>query len=386
MRYCTIILLAFMFTACADRPSEFLPAEKFNSIFANAAEGADYEPLDVIQTEDNGYLILAESALDAVFVMKISNLGKLIWSTTMPATFENPVGDFVFNEGKYYFIAASQANQTASLIEVDDFNQTVVPTQRTYVGYRNPLAFGRLDDDSFLMLNYNDTTGPVLSKIQAGFAQEWARRFDDGALSTSQFQALKEDPSINFFVGAFNNGTNIYFNCLRDSAFALTYTDSEGIETGKISGTLNDRVVSYNYLGNNVGAINYIQNGSSFFQISLPLQANTTTVFSELSGEKLLEKGVLGNAQIVNDEIVATSSILNLYGTIDGRIKWTNYDVASGAIQNVDYVGGSDLITLKKAKKTRDGGLLILSKVTLAGSRDRIAIQKIAQDELRNIQ
>jgi len=374
-----------LFSSCSDQGTDFLPVEKFSSVFVDGAQDASYEPLDVIQTEDNGYLVLAEAAQDVVFVLKLSPLGKTIWSASLPATFVNPVADLVLSEGKYYFIASARADQTAALIEVDDLNQTLAPAQRTYPGYRNPLAFGRLDTESFLMLNYNDTTGPVLSKIQSGFAQEWARRFDDAARSDIEISALRENTNVNFFVGGFNNGANTFFHSLRQNGYALTYTDAEGLETGQISGTAEDRIISYNYLGNLNGAINYQTNGVSFFQNPLPLQLNDSVPLTALEGDELTDKSRLGNAQIVNDEVVATTNLINIYDTADGRVKWTNYDITSGAISNIDYIGGSDLIVLKKAIRTRDGGLLILSKVSISGSRDRIAVQKIPEEELKGL-
>lgn len=382
MRSLLIIVLVFLLASCSDKSESFLPNEKFNSIFENPSEEVNYEPLDIIQTEDNGYLILAESALDAVFVMKITSLGQLAWSTTMPATFENPVADLIFNEGKYYFIASTQADQTATLIEVDDFNQSVTPTQRTYVGYRNPLAFGRMNPENFLLLNYNDTTGPVLSKIQSGFGQEWARRYDSTAIEIDAIDEIRNNTSANFFVGGFDNGENAYFHCLRANGYALTFTDEQGIETGKVSGTSEDKVISYTYLGNQTEAINYVVNGNSFFQLAMPLQNNDSISLNQVGGERLIDKTENDNAQIINTEVVATASIINLYGTVDGRIKWTNYAVGSGSIQQIDYVGGNDPLEIKKAIGTRDGGIAILAKITIAGSRERIAVQKIPREEL----
>jgi len=385
MRCWLTIVCIFLLISCSERPESFRPDEKFVSIFVNPSEGVNYEPLDIIQTEDNGYLILAESALDAVFVMKVSGLGQLVWSETMPATYKNPVADLVFNEGKYYFIASTQADQTAALIEVDDFNQTIMPTQRTYVGYRNPLAFGRLNPENFLMLNYNDTTGPVLSKIQSGFGQEWARRYDSSAIDITAIDEIRNDEAVNFFVGGLNNGEGAYFHSLRANGYALTFTDDQGIETGKVSGTSEDRVVSYTYLGNQSGAINYLVNGNSFFQLAFPLQSTDSISLNQIGGERLVDKTENDNAQIINAEVLATANIINLYGTVDGRIKWTNYAIGSGSIQQIDYVGGNDPLEIKKAIGTRDGGIVILSKITIAGSRERIAVQKIPREEVLGI-
>jgi hypothetical protein len=117
----------------------------------------------------------------------------------------------------------------------------------------------------------------------------------------------------------------------------------------------------------------------------MPLQNNDSISLNQVGGESLIDKTENDNAQIINTEVVATANIINLYGTVDGRIKWTNYAVGSGSIQQIDYVGGNDPLKVKKAIGTRDGGIAILAKITIAGSRERIAVQKIPREELLGI-
>jgi hypothetical protein len=371
--------------SCTEQLTEYLPTEKFKTVFADAGQGIDYSPIDVVETEDGGYLILAEGSLNSVFVMKIDDTGQLLWSKTMPATFENPVGELVFNEGKYYFIAASSGDQTASLIEVDDFNQEVIPTQRTYPGYRQPLAFGRYDAENFLMLNYNDSIGPVLSKIQSGFAMEWARNFDLNGNQKELVNDALDQQDFNFLLGNINNGQILFFNSIRSEGKAFTYTDALGIETGKISSSASGEVISYNYLGNLVSAINYSRGGNKYFQIAHPLGEDDSVSINQLAGLALADFGVDGNATSVSSDIVATGQVINVYETADNRLKWTNYTVGSESINAIDYIGGQDPLRLVKAIETKDGGMLILGAVLLGGSRSRIVVEKIPDLSLRGI-
>jgi hypothetical protein len=371
--------------SCTEQLSEYLPTEKFKTVFADTGQGIDYQPIDAIETEDGGYLILAEGSLNSVFILKIDGTGQLLWSKTMPATYENPVGDLVFHEGKYYFIAASSGDQTAALIEVDDFNQEVTPTQRSYPGYRQPLAFGKYDAENFLLLNYNDTIGPVLSKIQSGFAMEWARNFDlDGNQKELVNDAL-DKRDFNFLLGNINNGEILYFNSIRNEGKAFTYTDALGIETGKISSTSSGEVISYTYLGNLVSAINYSTGESRFFQIAHPLMEKDAISINQLAGNGLADFGVDGNAISVSTDIVATGQIINLYGTADNRVKWTNYTVGSESVNAVDYLGGQDPLRLVKAIETKDGGMLVLGAVLFGGSRTRIVVEKIPALSLKGV-
>lgn len=383
MRYLYFLLICIITASCGERLEGYLPTEKFKTIFADAGQGIDYQPIDVIQTEDNGYLILAEGALNSVFVMKVDSRGQMQWTNTLPAIYENPVGEIVLSEGKYYFIAANSVDQTVVLIEVDDLNQEVLATDRSYAGYRIPLAFGRYDTDNYLMLTYNDTIGPILSKLQAGFAMEWARSFDNTGSQAEAVKTAMEGRNFNFLLGSINNGQILYFNSLREGGNTLTFTNSLGIETGKISSEGSGEIISYNYLGNLVSAINYSNGEHSFFQISHPLNADDSIDINEIAGLNTVDLAQNANAITVNSELVATGQLINFYETPDNRIKWINYSVGSNNINAIDYVGGQDPLGLVKAIDTRDGGILILASVLLGGARSRISIQKIPALELR---
>jgi hypothetical protein len=80
---------------------------------------------------------------------------------------------------------------------------------------------------------------------------------------------------------------------------------------------------------------------------------------------------------------IGTSNYLvNAYTTLDGRIKLNFYDVASGEQIAIKYVGGIDPLEIVKIIPTRDEGMLLLSKITLVGIKDRISLLKIPKEEI----
>ncbi len=387
MRICVIIAFVFLLSSCQKETEAFRPDEKFNSIFDEPTDGMDYTPIDVIQTQDGGYLVLASSNSNQVFVLKVSGRGEFVWSRTMSTAFVNPVGDIIQNRNNendqlnYYFVASSLQDATAVLVEVKDLEQTVEPI-RTYTSYRRPLAFGYLNPDNYLLLTNNDTIGAVFSKIQNGFAMEWARAFDEQQDANAILDNYLSTNNPQFFVGAYNNGSTLYFNTLREDGFALTFTDDLGIETGRIVADLQSGINSFEAFTDGTGAFNYTIGNDGFFSNQVPISNIGISSINDLIGEVQPDRQV--NLNAISNLITLTISpyLLSAFTTEDGRIKLTFYNVNGGEIDAIDYEGGNDPIEVIKIISTEDQGLVVLAKTVLGGVKERINLFKIPREEL----
>ncbi|GAA5035637.1 hypothetical protein GCM10011506_32100 [Marivirga lumbricoides] len=383
MRFFVIFILV-VFTSCQKDTEAFLPTEKFNSIFDNPSEAVAYNPLDLIQTQDGGYLILASSNSQQIFVLKASSRGEFLWSKTMSSAYIQPIGNWIRNQENYYFVAQTISDRTAVLVEVDDLEQTLKPI-REYTGYRRPLAFDYLNPNSYLLLTNNDTIGAVLSKIQEGFAMEWARAFDKITDTNAKLDNYLISNTPQFFVGAYNNGATLYFNTLRPEGFTFTFTDDQGIETGRIAPANQGSINSIATTSNGQGAFNYVANGQSLFSPQLTLRNNDSIFSSELNGELQPDRMSNKPALVLPIELSTTPYTLNAYTTVDGRIKLSLYSANSGELSAIEYIGDNDPLELAAIKATEDQGIVILSKTTIAGVRQRINLLKIPKEELVNL-
>ncbi len=387
MRICIIIAFVIVSTSCQKETEAFRPDEKFSSIFDNPSEGMNYNPIDVIQTQDGGYLVLASSNNNQVFVLKASARGEFVWSSTMSSAYVNPIGNIIQNRNNeedqlnYYFVASTLQDATAVLVEVKDLEQTVAPV-RTYTSYRRPLAFGYLNPDNYLLLTNNDTVGAVLSKIQTGFAMEWARAFDELQNANANLDAYLTANNPQFFVGAYNNGATLYFNSLRQDGLTFTYTNDLGIETGKIVGEGQSGINSINAYTNGTGAFNYTVGNNGFFTNQVPLSNTASLNVNDLNGELQPDRQVSLNAVSNLITLTTTPYLLSAFTTEDGRIKLSFYDSNGGEITAIDYLGGNDPLEVVKIISTEDQGLVILAKTILGGVKERINLFKIPREEL----
>ena len=384
MRVSGYILLFIICFSCQTEVDSFLPTEKFNSIFEDPSEGVDYQPLDLIETPDGGLLVLAELNNRNAFILKITARGDLQWSTLLPSQIVDPVASFIQQQDSYYFMAATSNDRTATLIEVNDIEQTAEPL-RSYTGYRRPLAFGNLSPDTYLLLTQNDTIGAVLSKIQDGFAMEWARRYDDISNANQLLDNYLINNQADFFIGSINNNNTLYFNALREEGMTLTFTDSEGIETGSIIGGQSNALNTLIPFGNGNAAVHYIFNGEAYFNSIFRIESNRTIGIDDLGGAVIPDRSRLNSATFSRITLGVADYIVNAYSSIDGRVKLNFHDSNSGQLVAIKNIGGLDPLEVIKVISTADEGIVVLSKITIAGAKDRINVTKLAREELINI-
>jgi len=376
-----VISALVLFSACGEDLIEYTPTEKFNSIFDNPSEGLDYKPLGAIETDDGGFLVLSTLANKSIFILKVSNRGDFQWSRQLEPQFVNAVPNIIRQGDNYYFIGSTLPDYTATLFEINDLEQTAVAL-RAYTAYRRPLAFNNLTPDTYLMLTYNDTTGTVLSKIQDGFAMEWARKYDNIKDAHQKLESFQSENSADFFVGAYNAGTSIYFNSLRTNGLNLTFTDDQGIETGKIKTSQRNMINSAIPYGNGVMAFNYILNNQSYFVNGYQPIVNDSINLQVLGGEIVQDRLSIEEATSASISVGTADYLVNAYTTLDGRIKLNFYDNATGEQTAIEYLGGTDPLQVVDILPTRDEGMAILSKITIAGAKERISLVKIPKQEI----
>lgn len=380
-----ILSVLVLASSCREELIEFTPTEKFNSIFDNPSEGLNYTPLDVIETDDGGYLVLSKLANESIFVLKISNRGDFQWSRQMEPQFVKAVANLIKMGDNYYFIGSTLPDYTSTLFEINDLGQSIEAV-RTYNAYRNPLAFNELTPESFLLMTYNDTTGTVLSKILDGFAMEWARRYDNIQNADQKLESFQNSNRTDFFVGSYNSGSVIYFNSLRNEGMNLTYTDNQGIETGKIRSSQRDMINSVTSInGGGSLALNYTFRNQAYFINDYQAIVNDSINLQVIGGEILPDRLNIQNAISASISVGTVEYLINAYSTLDGRIKLNFYNSQNGEQVAIKYLGGIDPLEVVEIIPTADEGMAILSKITIAGSKERINLMKVPKEEILEI-
>ena len=89
-------LLLFFVVSCDISKNDVVPTNSFTKIYDDDRFEQEYYPLDIIQTADEGFLVLSElkndqSLFTSILVIKTDNMGTIISKTEMSSPYVLPI-------------------------------------------------------------------------------------------------------------------------------------------------------------------------------------------------------------------------------------------------------------------------------------------------------
>lgn len=379
----SFIYLLFLMSACDISKNKALPENPFTVIFENNNNGNDYYPLDIKQTADKGFLILAEmqntsSNFPLVYIIKTDEKGKVLWEK-QSENLVSPASQLIENGSDFAFICMNNNSFTTQLTKADEnlsliseISGIVYPLAAQKVSAGIALLSYDFADGSQTKFTVLNLAGNILSTKKYDFSEDVKERIIVNYLQ-------RRGKRLPFFVGE-NGSGNYYFNGITDD-FSLSLNFIS--QTGKITGVRYESGLS---------GVLPLANGK--FAISLFDVAGNTRFLSQEAIEQSQVKSVKDLTGTTLQEIQNFSPIIfkkaalnakNVYlvatTTKNGQTSISCYDENSGNFIGSTYFGAGTKTEIGSLIQTADGGLAILVKNYVAGRFGRIMLYKTTKDQ-----
>jgi hypothetical protein len=388
----SIVIFLFLFS-CGEESNPVFDEENFTAIIDNNEFSASHFPIDIKQTPDKGYLILAERRLTdsnfrGVYLLKVDKVGNVVRELVVDPQYVNPVGDFMEQGGQYYFFCMDNLNQVAQIAQVDA-DATTMTTSATGVTY--PAAAAK-DGNNFILLSYNnDSKRTVLSlHNNTGNVVQGPKEYAIGAGDDV------EEPIINHFIRTGKRfpfqtgkvGGLFYFNGFENYTFSMVFTDLNGDDSngnvlGSVQGQQDDGGLSAIYpLGGSRFATAQFNFGDNYFSPNVSLQTNGASSSVDLEGNSLPELTSNATVKIIKTEINTKSVLIYGSDTKSKQIGLFFYEEPTGRFMSSRYLGFTNPFEIGNFTQTSDGGLVVCGTTYLAGRFPRICIFKLSKAEL----
>jgi hypothetical protein len=391
------LILISLFTvsvfSCTEKSDPVFDEQNFTSVIDNKVFSSGIYPIDIRQTSDGGYLILAERAIQestfrGVYIMKADKYGKFTAETTLDDNFVNPIGPMLSSGTNIAFICMDAFGQQAQIVTVDENASNAAI--RDVAGFTYPAAVGP-DGNGFVLLSYDqENKNTVVSRHNI-----------DGTLIPNNSVALPigagedvEEPIINHFlrtgkrlpfqIGKIPGGA-YYFNAFYNYTLSLLFANNinKDATLGVVQGQQDDGGFSAVYpLGGNKFAASLFNFGDNFFLPNVNLQTNGTSIGLELGGYSFPELTPNATVKIVSVPIKATNTLIFASDTKSKQIGLFFYNESTGTFLSSRYLGFSNPFEVSSLTATSDGGLIVCGTTYLAGRFPRICLLKISKDEL----
>ncbi|NBP70809.1 MAG: hypothetical protein EBU52_18970, partial [Cytophagia bacterium] len=225
------IPLVFLATACLEKADPTLEEKSFFRIYDNAGFNAAFTPIDMQQTSDEGYLVLASKRLvdnnfTGIYLLKVDKTGQIVNEVDdFDTQYVNPVGPLLLINGAYHFVCMDTNLQQAQLVRLNangDIDGAITPLGLTY-----PLAINQ-DGNNILLLSYdNENKQMALNQLNAtGAITATPTGFSIGVGDET------EEPIINHFLQGGRKfpfaigripGAGLYFNGFYNYTFSMVF-------------------------------------------------------------------------------------------------------------------------------------------------------------------
>jgi hypothetical protein len=384
-----ILLSALMLASCGEETSPESEAENFARIYDNNIYSFSFSPIDMIQTADGGYVILAtrftpEDPTNGVYLLKADQAGNFIKDLPMGDSLLHPLNGMTLQNGKLHFVCMDESAM-ANLVTADE-NLETVSAQSLNLTYPAASSFA---NDGFLILSYDQIEKrTVVSKVSLAGNIMTSRYF------TISYDDTLEDEIINHFlrsgthfpfqVGQLPGGA-YFFNGFYDYTFSLVFTslggddDVDGVVQGQQD---NGGFSAITPIGGDVFAASYYTYGDNYILPRTSLSTNGLSSLQELDGFGLKEMAPFSTIQILRTQANGKNVIIYAGNTLSKQIGLFMYDETTGDFMGSRYFGFSNPYEFGRMMLTEDGGLAISGTTFIAGRFSRICLFKISKTEL----
>jgi hypothetical protein len=382
MKYYKLTFLLFFITwSCDIKNNDAKPSTAFVKIYDDNRFEQEYYPLDIIQTDDDGFLILSEkkddqSLFTSVHVLKTDALGNVITQTEMASPFVYPVDGWSKIGDTYYFVCMDENSLQGALVAVDGDGTLADPLP--ILGITYPLVATQ-DGSNLVVLSFDNADGEsVLSVVDAMGQVTNQASYNIGAGVDVDKPIIdhitRNGAQLPFSVGKISNN-QYYFNGFYNYTFSLVFSDLTGTPTGVCQGQLSlGGISAVESLGNDNFGVARFNFGDNYLNPIANIPTNSISSSTDLGGNTFPEIASGARVKILNQKSIAKW----VYGTntISNQIILNGFDQATGTILGTEYLGSGNPYTFASMIITNDGGIAILAQTAIEGRFRRIALFK----------
>lgn len=379
---------SLLLIAAACDLEERLPAEDngFLRIYDDGTFESRFFPVDIIQSQDSGFVILSAEDDWQTYIMKVDKEGNFEWDIHLPEKYVNPIQGMYLDESSVHFYCMDKIALGTYLMRVSP-QSGLMEEVVFFPNLLYPLAARPLPDRTTLLLSYNrDETSTRFSKISSNLTEQWGENYN-------VFQDVEEDLIVHlkrlgrripFFIGT--SQSRYFWNGFYNFNLSLVFSNpSNGTETGLISGfrSQSGMTAALPLDGNRYFFTRF--NFNEHFVIkSQSINENSIQFGGDL--DSFLQPEIRDQAQVFMSDISVGNIRYRLMAsdTKRGQILLAFYDASATSLNGLKYLGRNNPYEIASLTPTLDGGLAVLGTSYLAGRFPRICLFKISANELEN--
>lgn len=381
----SILVLALVFSGCKDK---FIPKESFIKVYDDKDVNKNYFPLGIQQTSDEGYLILSAYNGWNVHILKTNKEGDMLWEYKLPAKYVHAVPNLIKRNGTVYFVCMDAVGLFTYIMQIDE-NAQQATEMKDYPEIQYPMAVYDNQSEVYIQ-NY------IRTDFETGIFQLNSNM--DQIVNSGSVQIFTdvEDKLVDhmnytgkrypFFVSVTPEKDHIVMSGFNNYSFSTIFLDANLNFTGVYNGAGYDGGLNAILpLGGSKYALSRFSFTNVFYNPAVNLNPSTIDIAESISAQGKAELDAQSPVLIQKIVISSVEYVAYLATTKSNQLLLNIYPKGSSASVGSKYIGQSVPLKACDFSMTHENGILILARVTVMGSFNRIATIKLSEQELKEM-
>ena len=381
-----ITVLLPLIHGCELKQKDYVKGEEFIKIYNDSETAKKYYPSGVMQTSDNGYIVVsgikydtAETEFPNTSVFKADEYGKLEWSNE--SQWFAPVNK-IYSAGNKTGFIAMDGGLEGSLAIIDPESGEI--TDVYGLGLTMPLAFYS-DDEQLVVLGYNYISRSSIIKIYNTSTLQQLNSIEltvnSDVRNLIQRHLNKSGEMFPFFIGKWEQGNNkgYYVNCFANYTLRVVFLNESGSLTGGdiYSFQTESAISSLINKDENTYALTRYYKGENYINTDIEVNTSSSQNFNEYTGSPLYE--LVTNAPVtVNRRITGNDSTMIFTShTNENSVQFYQFTINTPELVNSFDISFNQKVELCDAIITSDNGMIALARVFVTGKFPRPVLVKV---------
>ena len=384
--YTFLILLAFgfVFTGCKD---DFKPEESFIKVYDDSDLNKDYFPLSMKRTSDNGYFVLSAYNGSNIHLLKTDEVGELLWEYDLPSNYVNAVPNIIERDGSLYFVCMDAVGLFTYIMRVDESGQNAIEFQE-FQDIMYPLYVA--DNGTTVYIQNYERTSFETGIFQLNTALDQIENSGSVQIYVDVEEQIVDHLNYTgkrfpFFVSITPEADYIVLNGFNNYSFSTVFMDANLDFTGVYNGAAFDGGLSAILpLGGNQFSMARFSFSDMYINPNATLSPTAIDITESIPAQLQAELDQQSPVLIKKVTINGSNYVAYLATTKSNQLLLNFYTEGTGELAGSKYLGESVPLKASDFSETDDGGLMILTQVTVMSSFNRIATIKLSKEELES--
>jgi hypothetical protein len=379
--------------SCDIKKSKADPSESFSVVYDHPDMDLSFYPVDMVQTGDGGFLVLSVytdtvlSTFPLIRIMKADKSGSLVSEKVVDPAFCSAVPALIPNGSSWRFVCMDAVNQNTKLMEVDEDANNVSEVHELSGKY--PLYLFADNSDNFLVLSFDRIARTsVLTLYSPGGNQEWQSNYNINEDYKNQIEMhlKKAGRQFPFFILQSGESASSHYlvNCFFNYTMTLIFADpATGNRGGQVNSYQDDAAISSAvYLDGSRFSLSRYYMGENYIYPSVELDQNSMQGSDGFEDIHLAELTTDAPFKSITATFHDREVVIDASQTKSNSLVLYFFNRTDGKLLATKNVASTNPIKIAGLISTSDGGLAILAQTYIAGRFPRIAIFKIAPDDI----